>query len=247
MYKEPEISVIMATYNDPITYVKLSVDSIRRQTFTDWEFIIADDSTDASVKNLLDEYAKNDQRIKILRFKRKLGFVASLNAALTQATGEYVARMDADDISFSERLEREKFFLDNNPDVTVVGASVEIIDANGKVTGKRNYGTDFSEIKKHAFFRNPLAHPTVMFRRKSVMKLNCYDEEFSMAEDYELWLRLIKTGHELANLPERLLSYRMGDEYYKRRPRKNWEYNFAAKKKNLRRRFCRDKEVCFFS
>ena len=231
--KWPMVSVVMATYNDPLGYLNLSVESIIKQTYKNWELLIVDDSTKSEVIDTLDAFAKKDSRIKIVRKNYKLGFVKSLNVGIQESSGTYIARMDSDDISKLNRLEKEVAFLEENRDIDIVGSNIEIIDEKSTVIGNRTYKVEEDKIKRNAFFRNPLAHPSVMYRRQSIIKLSGYDENYKMAEDYELWLRALKFGMKISTIPEVLLSYRMGNDYYKKRSKENWKYNILAKKKNF--------------
>jgi len=227
------VSVVMATYNDPLDYLTLSVESIIKQTYKNWELLIVDDSTKSEVIDTLDTFGKKDSRIKIVRKNNKLGFVKSLNVGIHESCGTYIARMDSDDISKLNRLEKEVAFLEENKDIDIVGSNIEIIDEKSTVIGNRIYEVEEYKIKRNSFFRNPLAHPSVMYRRQSIIKLGGYDEKYKMAEDYELWLRALKSGMKISNIPEVLLSYRMGGDYYKKRSKENWKYNILAKKKNF--------------
>ena len=231
--KMPTVSVVMATYNDPLDYLKLSVESIINQTYSNWELLIVDDSTKSEVIDGLNAFERKDSRIRIIRGNYKLGFVKSLNVGIQESRGIYIARMDSDDISKSNRLEKEISFLEENQDIDIVGANIEIIDEKCNVIGNRTYEIEENKIRRNSFFRNPLAHPTVMYRKQAIIKLDGYDENFKMAEDYELWLRAIKAGIKISNIPEVLLSYRMGNDYYKKRSKENWKYNLLAKRKNF--------------
>ena len=135
------ISVILATFNEPPDMIKKSIKSILEQTFTDFELLIYDDSTNAETISAIDSF-KYDERVKIFRSTVKKGFVVSLNEGLSAAKGKYIARMDGDDISLPDRLEKEYVYLENNKKVFVVGGNMDIIDENDNVISSRKYPTD---------------------------------------------------------------------------------------------------------
>lgn len=227
------VSVVMATYNDKIEYLEKAINSILLQTFSNIEFIIVDDSVKGETINYLEKRAEEDTRIKFVHNPTKLGFVKSLNLGLKLSTGKYIARMDSDDISCSHRLEKQVQYLETHEEVSILGGNINIIDEDGICTGERKYKTSFKEISKTMFYRNPLAHPTVMYRRNIIDKIGCYDESFSMAEDYEMWLRAIKMGLIVENIDEVLVNYRMCEDYHTKRSYKNWKFNLLAKVKNF--------------
>ncbi len=227
------VSVVMATYNDSIEYLNLSINSILEQSYKDIELVIIDDSNNDETLKYLIRKSKDDFRIKLVHNETKLGFVKSLNFGITISRGKYIARMDSDDISLPQRIEKQVEYLEKNKEVSILGANINIIDENGTVTGIREYRSNYKDICKVLYYRNPLAHPTVMYRTNVIKNLQMYDETFRMAEDYELWLRAIKNNVIINNLPERLVQYRITSDYYKKRSRTNWKYNIKAKQKNF--------------
>lgn len=203
--RNQKISVIMSVYNG-MPYLKDSVRSILNQTYTNFEFIIVnDDSTDDSLS-----FLKNlqDSRISIITNKNNIGLAASLNLALKQASGDFIARMDADDISETERLEHQVNFLTKNKRVVLCGTWASKIDKNGKKIGSIHYPTSTGEIKKKIISFNPIIHPSLMARRLFFDKLKGYREEFDKAEDYEILARGINT-FKYANLPKELFRLRL--------------------------------------
>ena len=199
----PRISVVMPVYNCR-QYIEESVNSIITQTYSDFEFIIIDDcSADGTY-----EYLKSliDPRIKLVRKPQNSGIIVSLNLGLQMANGEYIARMDSDDISLPERFKKQVMFLDQNPDIGVCGTWVRIF-------GWRNYVKKYpqtpEEIVSRLLFECPLAHPSVMVRKDILVKHNlCYDINYKHIEDYELWTRVSKIS-KLSNIQEVLLKYRL--------------------------------------
>ena len=203
----PMVSVIMSVHNG-LPFLEEAVESIYYQTFTDYEFIIVDDcSTDGS-DHLIKKWEKHDPRVRCLKNDYNKGLTASLNLALSQTQGEFVARMDADDISESIRLEKQVEFLMKNMDYIAVGTSCKTIDSEGRETGQKLIGCDHLEMMMWFLDQNHMIHGSVMFRNLDNIY---YDESFYSAQDYDLWTRLIRRG-KLANLSECLYSWRIHGE-----------------------------------
>jgi glycosyltransferase involved in cell wall biosynthesis len=195
----------MPVYNAE-RYVSEAINSVLAQTFTDFEFIIIDDgSTDASA-DIITQY--KDQRIRFIRKPRNEGLVSALNLGIELALGEYIARMDADDIALPERLEKQVAFLDSHPDVVVLGTKAWRIDPAGKIIESMVSVTRWEDV--HRYLRsgaNRLIHSSVMMRTEIVRKIGGYREQFRHAEDFDLWLRILEHG-KICNLPEKLMLYR---------------------------------------
>jgi glycosyltransferase involved in cell wall biosynthesis len=159
--------------------------------------------------------------------------VGALNEGLRQAKGKYIARMDGDDISEHTRLEKEVDFLVQYPNVAVVGTAIELIDESGKIASSRSYPTTHKQIRRKAIFRCPFAHPTVMMRRNVVDDGFFYNPNFKKAEDYELWLRLMRNKYVFGNLEEKLLQYRIIGDMSQKRNRQHFAYALSAKWRNF--------------
>lgn len=207
MSNNPIVSVLMPVYNAE-SYVTAAVESILSQTFVDFEFIIIDDgSTDASLK-ILKAYAANDERIR-LTSRRNRGLVPTLNEMLSQAKGEFIARMDADDVAMPERFARQIEFLESEPDVVCVGGAHEVIDEKGRLLTRLELPEKNDEIQQLALAgHTSICHPCAMIRRELMIKVGGYDEAMLPAEDLDLWLKLGEVG-ALANLKETMLKYRL--------------------------------------
>jgi len=202
---DPKISVIMSVYNGE-KYLREAIESILSQTFTDFEFIIVDDgSTDGSLK-IIRSYV--DKRIKVINNEENMGLTNSLNKALKKASGDYVARQDADDISLPNRFEEQVKYLDKHPGVALLGTSIYKIDEDGRIVAKIIATASPSKI---LFGENQFSHGTVMFRKEIVDKLGGYDELFRRAQDYELWLRIAK-HYEVRILTQILYKLRFHNE-----------------------------------
>ncbi|MBO4294672.1 MAG: glycosyltransferase [Alphaproteobacteria bacterium] len=201
-FLNPKVSVLMPVYKTPEPYLRQAIESILGQTFDDFEFLILDDCPSSPVEGIVKTY--NDKRIKYFKNDKNLGISPSRNKLIDLSKGQYLAVMDHDDVALSERLEKEVNFLDANPDVGVVGTWYETFP---KKKLKKRFVVH-AQIEKHLMFGCAVLHPSAMIR-KSVLICNSirYEAEFTPAEDYALWCRLIgKT--KFANIPEVLQKYR---------------------------------------
>lgn len=196
----PKISVILPVYNCE-TYVRETIQSVLNQTFEDFELLIIDDCSKDSTVEIVESF--DDKRIQLFKKEKNTGYTNSLNYAVSIAKGEFIARMDGDDVCVSNRFEKQVQFLDDNPNIILCGTAIQIIGQN---TILRHPSTH-DEIKVKLCFGSAFYHPSVMGRITS-FKENPYDNKFEPAEDYDLWTRLAFKG-ELANLDEVLLKYRV--------------------------------------
>lgn len=188
-------------------YLAAAIESILRQTYTDFEFLIIDDgSTDGSPAIL--QAATRDQRVRVIRRENR-GLVATLNEGLTLARAPLIARMDADDVARPARLAQQVGALAARPEVLCLGGAFELIDGAGRRIAQRFPPTEDAEIQEYNLRgHNAIAHPTALYRRAAVQAVGGYRERFKCAEDLDLWLRLGETG-VLANLRDVVLSYRL--------------------------------------
>lgn len=202
----PTVSVLMPVHNGQL-YLPQAVESVLSQTFKDFEFIAIDDgSTDDSLL-ILREYERRDSRVQVLS-RPNTGIVGALNDGLELATGEFVARMDADDIALSERLAKQVAFLRAHPECVLVGSRVLLIDPEGAPIGEWATQTAHEDIDGgHLTLHWPMVHPAVTMRRSIVMQLGGYRQQYNTLEDLDLFLRMAERGR-LANLPDVLLHYR---------------------------------------
>jgi glycosyltransferase involved in cell wall biosynthesis len=200
----PKVSVVMSVFNDEL-YVGEAVDSILNQTFWDFEFIIINDGSTDRTGEILSSY--RDNRIRLLDQKNR-GLTPSLNRGLALARGEYIARMDGDDISDSTRLEKEVLFLDRNPDIGLVGTFIYRIDEQGRRISLYTFKTTFEEIRENLWVDCPFCHPSVMFRKSCIDVVGLYREKVGPTEDYDLWFRITER-FGAANIPEPLHMFRI--------------------------------------
>lgn len=199
-----KISIILPVFNSK-KYIFDAVNSILNQTYRDFELIIIDDeSTDGSYEILT---SITDSRIHLVRNEKNIGLVDSLNLGLNLAKGVYIARMDHDDISLPNRLEKQINFLSSNSNISVLGTGYQLIDQRGRCANVYQQPKSHEEIAWAMPFLCPIAHPTVMFRSSIIRNELAYLKSASYAEDYELWERL-SHRYNFANLPEPLLLLR---------------------------------------
>lgn len=199
------VSVVIPCYNAE-KYIKESVYSIINQTYNKLEIICVDDcSTDNTLK-ILKEIARKDQRVIILQNPENLKISKTLNRGIEHSSGEYIARMDADDIALPVRIEKQIEFLEANPQIGLCGACCEKIDATGKHIGYMRYPLKHEELKSALLFTSVFIHPTVVFRKKIFNELGGY-EDLMPVEDFEYWIRIVQ-HFQVANLTDVLLKYR---------------------------------------
>jgi glycosyltransferase involved in cell wall biosynthesis len=202
----PRVSVIMGVYNTK-RYVAEAIESVLKQTYKDFEFIIIDDTSTDGTSEILQKYAKKDKRIKLIKNKTNLGLTKNLNVGLRKAKGEFIARMDADDVSLPNRFATEVQFLDKHPDVALAGTWADIINNEGKIIGEIKYTTEHKQIRRNMTERSQIIHPSVMFRKRIVNEVGMYDEKLRTAQDYEYFARVM-SKFKVANIPKKLLHYR---------------------------------------
>ncbi len=216
---DKKYSVLMSVYvKENPEYLKQSIDSILKQTVKTDEFIIVcDGPLTEGLNQVLYQYeVSNPDIIKIIRLKHNQGLGLALNAGLSQCTNELVARMDSDDISFPDRMEKQlKIMEQENVDI-VSGTIIEFMENVDNELARRILPQKSDEIRKFARRRNPFNHPAVMYKKKSVIEAGGY-KDFWLFEDYFLWIRMFLLGYEGYNIQEPIVYMRSGDALYERR------------------------------
>jgi hypothetical protein len=188
-------------------YIKDALESILGQSFRDFEFITINDGSTDNTAGILQQYAQLDERLLVFHQENR-GLIAALNRGCRLARGNYIARMDADDISVPDRFEKQVDFLERRPAVAVLGGAIKLTDPKGVSIGEWNYPVDHRQIKEELHRTNCLCHPAIMMRKDAFDAMEGYRRPFPHAEDYDLWLRMAER-FELANLPDVLLYYRI--------------------------------------
>lgn len=203
----PAISVLMPVYNND-RHLRVAVESILNQTFTDFEFIIINDGSTDGSSITLNALVKEDSRIRLYE-RPNTGYCRALNEGLGYARGEFIARMDADDIAVPNRFERQIAYLREHPECVALGGRVLLIDNDDDPIREMCQEQSHEDIDKaHMEGKGgTIIHPAMMARRAAIEAINGYDESFSFAEDLDFFLRLAEYG-KVANLPDIVLHYR---------------------------------------
>ena len=205
----PTVSVIMPLYNSA-KHLREAVDSMIAQTLVDWELIaICEPDSHDTTNSIMEKYAVTDNRIRVIYNTTRLGISASLNRAIRESHGMYIARMDGDDVSLPTRLESQVRFMNEHPDVAICASHVRYIDVKGKTLFyKDNLSDDSQQLHSDLLFFCFIHHPSVAFRKSSILEYNLYyDETYTEAEDYELWCRASRIV-QIAATPDVLFHYR---------------------------------------
>ena len=197
------VSIIMPVYNTKEEHLRSAIESVLNQTFKDFELIIVDDASTNNAVDIIKFY--QDERIKLLCLEKNSGQAIAANEAWKISQGEYIARLDSDDIALPSRLKKQVSFLDENSDIALVGSFIEYFDGSSRVI---SYPTESDEIKIAMLRENVIAQPSVMFRKKDFKAMR-YDDEYRNSEDYELWTRGLASGLKMANIPQVLVKYRI--------------------------------------
>lgn len=182
----------MPVYNAE-KYLELAINSIIEQSYQDFDLIIVNDGSIDGSLNILRKYETLDSRIKIIN-KKNEGIVSALNLAIKNTNAKYIARMDADDISHPDRFKEQLSYLRNNKNCVVVGCQCEFIDEVGNVIGKTSVPTKDNDIRCFIYYESPFVHPSVIINRSIAGELMLYKEEWRLAEDLDLWFRLLSVG-----------------------------------------------------
>lgn len=215
---QPTVTVAIPFHKsaDPLQLEK-AIRSILSQTREpDVVLLIQDGEVTQELEAVVDQF--HDKTIEIITFQENHGLAHVLNHSINISDTKYYARMDADDISLSDRLEKQIKYLEEKPDVDVLGGAIELIDDDGIYIGIRNYPTKNDDIRNYIHLGSPFAHPTVVFR-KSVFKIKDinYNTNLKVNQDIDLWFRMLHEGVVFANLEDVVLKYRISSEFYKRR------------------------------
>ena len=225
-----KVSIIMPAYNAE-KYIGEAIESILSQTYTDYEFIIINDGSTDKTEKIIRSY--DDSRIVYLENEKNSGIVVTLNKGLDYATGEYIARMDADDISINNRLEKQVAYMKKNKKVGLLGTGIRVFGTEIQQYD-RVFTTDSKQLKAELIFNSCVAHPTVMIRREILEQNHLrYNEEFAGAEDYCLWWEIAKVS-SIATLKDILLNYRIHSSQITKQ--KDMQY-YSMMQKLMKQRF----------
>ena len=201
------ISVIMSVYNEELNWLKEAVASVLNQTYADFEYLIIIDNPHLNEEavSYLKKIDKEDSRVHLHFNKKNIGLMNCLNKGIGMARGEYIARMDADDISVPDRLEKEKNYLELNG-LDMVSSNRIDIDEKGRIIGRSH--NERKKPEKHLPYTNFIVHSSVLIRTEVLKALGGY-REFYNSEDYDLWLRMLSSGYKIGIIEEPLILYRI--------------------------------------
>lgn len=249
----PAVTVVMPLWRADPQHLREAVESLQRQTLTDWELIVVEDPSPAPATALLKSF--DDPRIVPIYNPQRTGLAAQRAQLMNLARSNTVALLDGDDICEPDRLQLQRQYLDDHPDIALVGSQLTIIDSAGRPFATRDYPQQPEAIAATMRSYNALAQPSVMVRRDAVLAVDNYSSRFPTCEDYDLWCRLVANGFRLANLPQRLLRYRRHPGQMKsRRLRETLRETIAIKRRYFQaemtpreRLQCRLEECCLWA
>jgi len=202
---KPRVSVLMPVRNGA-QWLPVAIDSVLAQTLPDFELLVIDDGSTDRTPEIVADYAARDARLRPIR-QEALGLVAALNRGLTEARADLIARLDADDLALPERLAQQVAAMDANPRLNLLGSWAEVIDGEGRATGRLTPPSEPQHLRDTLARTNPFIHSSVMLRADVVRSLGGYRRAFEAAEDYDLWLRLSEHG-DMAIASDILVRYR---------------------------------------
>ncbi|WP_075077880.1 glycosyltransferase family 2 protein [Terrimicrobium sacchariphilum] len=205
----PAVTVLMTVYNAR-AYLDVGIRSILGQTFRDLEFLIIDDGSTDGGEEILKAWAGKDSRIRLILNPVNQGQTVCLNQGITEARAPWIARQDADDLPHPQRLELQMAELHRRPELVILGTNGWLITEDGTFCGLINAPCGEESVRWFTLYDNPFIHASVCFRRDAALAVGKYDPHFRITQDYDLWLKLLKTGPG-DNLPQRLISYRVVD------------------------------------
>ena len=200
----PLVSIVIPVHNGE-KYIKEAIESCVNQTYRNIEIIVVDDKSEDNTLKILKEYG---EKITVIPVEKQNGLGNVINIGIKASKGQYIARMDADDIMYPTRIERQVEYLESNPKCVAVGGQIDIIDENSKITGHREYAIEDRDLKKNRFLFQPFAHPAVTLRKDTLEDIGLYPENMWKVEDVKLFL-ILSTKGEFHNLEDTVLKYRM--------------------------------------
>jgi glycosyltransferase involved in cell wall biosynthesis len=222
----PIVTVVMSVYNGA-SFLKESVMSILNQSFKDFEFIIINDGSTDNSLDILNEF--QDTRIKIIDNVKNKGLIYSLNLGLKEAKGDYIVRMDADDISLPTRIEKQVFFMQKHPEVGICGSYIESFGENIKKKVLK-YPLNYEMNEAQLLFSPCVGHPSVIMRQSIISKFNLYYEsQYKNVEDYAYWIKALKYT-KISNIPQVLLKYRVLSTSITQQAERDFEIRFSVHK-----------------
>jgi glycosyltransferase involved in cell wall biosynthesis len=202
-----DVSVIIVTHNRE-KLLPFAVESVLKQKFSDFELIIIDDASGDNTEELVKKYLR-DSRVRYFKIPKAKSIAQVRNSAWPYVQGKYIAVLDSDDIWIDDlKLAKQFEYLENHPEVVLIGSGAILINENGEEIGKAVKPISDAEIKKDFFIKNPIYHSSVMYRYAELKQIGAYDEKMTYCDDMDLWLRFGEIG-KLYNFPDTLIKYRI--------------------------------------
>ena len=217
----PSLSVIMASKDENPLFLNECINSILNQELNDFEYIIVINPNDNNTI-LINELSNKNDCIKVLINNINPNVSTSRNIGIKKRIGKYIALVDSDDYYHSQRLVKQKIFLDTNTDISVVGSNITLIDEQDNIIGQRVYPEFPNDIKKEFLYKMPIANPSIMLRRKDLFEVGLFDENYAKAEDFDLWLRFLSNKKKIYNIQENLTYYRTTTNANQKRGREHY-------------------------
>ena len=207
------VTVLMPMYNTKEMDLRMAIESILSQTYSNIEFIIVNDCSTNGCEIIVEEYSKKDSRIVLLHNDRNLGIEATLNYGIDNAKSNYIVRMDSDDISYKDRIEKQLKFMKTHPEYSFIGGRADFFNSKEGIFRESNF---YGEVKKEHFLRGtPFIHPTIMLKKDAIIEVGGYPIS-NRTEDYLLQMTLYSKGHKGYIIEDKILKYRQDSDTIKR-------------------------------
>lgn len=197
----------MSVHNEE-QYLYAALNSILKNRFDDFELIVVDDASTDKTLSILYSFETRFRALRIIKFEKRKGLAFALNHAIDKTNSNLIMRMDGDDLMSADRILCQYEYMKANPEVDILGSNVELIDDENKVIGKTNVPLDHHDICSKLYIDNVFAHPSITFRKASIVALGGYDVKLKRSQDYDLWRRALVAGLTFANTYDCLLKYR---------------------------------------
>ena len=227
----PKLSVVMSVYNGE-EFLHTAIESILNQTFRDFEFIILDDGSKDNSISIIQSY--EDNRILLHKLDHQ-GLPSALNYGISISKGQLICRMDSDDIALSTRFEKQIQLMSKQPEISLCGTSIEIIDEKNNYIGNRIMPSEHSQILETINYSCNVVHPTYCLRKEIHESIGGYRNELLYSQDYDYLLRVIDKGYKVYNIPEILLRYRMINKSTPKKTYNQMRYGLLAQKLHFER------------
>lgn len=197
----------MPTFNSE-RFVGAAIESVLAQRYDDFELIVVDDGSTDTTPLILQNYSAADSRVRVLRNEKNQGIAFSRNRGISVSHCVYIATFDSDDLCMPHRLSTQVKRMQSDDELGVIGSSIFLIDEQSRAVGRRDYPTDDRQLRRNMFKFSPLAAPSTMIRKSTLLDAGSYDERTAPCEDIDLWFRIARIA-KLGNCPEALLKYRI--------------------------------------